>query len=142
MQGLKKKCEADTGKSIEQVVPTIGQATPIESQLSLVLSNESPTATTKIPNGLSNTGCGLYYSEQGTSTDWIIDSGATDHMTFDKKDLVVFTQPKWTCIANANGVTYHFTRAGKFALSLSFSLPNTLLVPSLSNKLLSVGQPT
>ena len=130
------------GKSTKQVAHSTGRVALTESQLSLVLSNESPTTITELQNSSGNISYGLYYSEQGTSTDWIIDSGATDHMTFDKKDLVVFTQPKWTCIANANGVTYHFTRAGKFALSLSFSLPNTLLVPSLSNKLLSVGQPT
>ena len=61
-------------------------------------------------------------------------------MTFDPKDFVKFNQPKWACIKNANGVTYRITRAKKIVLSLSFSLPNTLLVPSLSNKMLSVGQ--
>lgn len=73
--------------------------------------------------------------------DWIIDSGATD-MTFDSRDFIESSQPKRTCIANANGVTYPVIGAGKVALSPSFSLPNTLLVPSLSAKLLSVGQAT
>ena len=63
-------------------------------------------------------------------------------MTFDQKDLVIVTQPKWTCIANANGVTYPVTGVRRAALSSSFTLPNTLLVPLLSKKLLSVGQTT
>ncbi|CAL2259667.1 unnamed protein product [Prunus armeniaca] len=43
---------------------------------------------------------------------WIIDSGATDHMTFDPDDFLNTTQPRRTCIANANDVTYPVTGAG------------------------------
>ena len=43
---------------------------------------------------------------------------------------------------NTNGVTYLVTGAGTVAFSFSFSLPNTLLIPSLFSKLLSVGQAT
>ena len=63
-------------------------------------------------------------------------------MTFDQKDLVTITQPKWTHFTNANRVIYLVTRAGRVVLSSSFSLPNTLLVPLLSKKLLYVGQAT
>ncbi|KAI5351215.1 hypothetical protein L3X38_004106 [Prunus dulcis] len=41
----------------------------------------------------------------------IIESGATDHMTFDPDDFLNTTQPRRTCIANANGVTYPVTGA-------------------------------
>ena len=73
---------------------------------------------------------------------WIIDSGATDHMNFDPHDFSHITQPKRTCIANANGVQYPVTGAGTVALSSSLSLNHTLFIPSLSNKLLSVSQVT
>ena len=63
-------------------------------------------------------------------------------MTFDPCDFSKTFQPKWTCIANANGVTYPMTGAGTVDFSPSFSLPNTLLVPLLSNKLLSINQVT
>ncbi|VVA21035.1 Hypothetical predicted protein, partial [Prunus dulcis] len=46
------------------------------------------------------------------SKSWIIDSGATDHMTFDPDDFLNTTQPRRTCIANANSVTYPVTGAG------------------------------
>ena len=39
-------------------------------------------------------------------------------------------------------MTYPVTGAGRVAVLPSFSLSNTLLVPSLSNKLLSIGQVT
>ena len=73
---------------------------------------------------------------------WIIDFGATDYMTFDPHDFSHITQPRRTCNANANGVQYPIIRAGTVALSSPLSLNHTLLVPSLSNKLLSVSQVT
>ena len=63
-------------------------------------------------------------------------------MTFDPKDLRERCPPKHSRIANANSVLYPVTGAGRVDLSSSFSLSNTLLVPSLTNKLLSVGQAT
>ena len=63
-------------------------------------------------------------------------------MTFNSDDFIEVTQPRRTDIANANGVTYPVTGAGTVVVSPSFSLSNTLLVPSLSNKLMSVGQVT
>ncbi|RVW17557.1 hypothetical protein CK203_083514 [Vitis vinifera] len=59
--------------------------------------------------------------------DWILDSRATNHMTFDSKDFSNTTQPRRSCVANANGVTYPVIRAGTVTLSPSLSLSNTLL---------------
>ena len=103
-----------------------------EPQLSLI-----PT-TTLSDQGNSN--CILLNSTQGYHKDWIVDFGATNHMTFSSNDFVKFTQPRWTKIADANGVTYPITGARTVALSPSLSLSNTLLVPSLSKKLLFVSQ--
>ena len=71
-----------------------------------------------------------------------MDSGATNHMMFCQDDLVEITEPRRNNIFNANGVMYPVTGAGTVDLSSSISLANTLLVPSLSSKLLSVGQVT
>jgi hypothetical protein len=71
---------------------------------------------------------------------WIINSGATNHMTFSKNDVLNFNKPKKTKILNANGVSYPVTGAGDVHLSRSLKLTNTLMVPSLSTKLISVGQ--
>ena len=63
-------------------------------------------------------------------------------MTFDPRDLRELCPSKRSQITNANGVTYPVTSAGRVPLTPSFSLSNTLLVSSLTNKLLSVGQAT
>jgi transposase InsO family protein len=71
---------------------------------------------------------------------WIIDSGATDHMTYEEGDVVNLGKPRKTKIINANGFAYPITGAGDVHISSSLKLSNTLIVPSLSTKLISVGQ--
>uniref|UniRef100_A0A2N9EIQ9 Integrase catalytic domain-containing protein n=1 Tax=Fagus sylvatica TaxID=28930 RepID=A0A2N9EIQ9_FAGSY len=103
-------------------------------QLSLIPVTE---LSTSIPD---QGNCSQVLCSSTTRNDgaWIIDSGATDHMTFDPNDFSNTTQPRRTCIANANGATYPVTGAGTVPLSPSLSLAHTLLVPSLSNKLMSL----
>ena len=89
-----------------------------------------------------NCGQALCSSNSLDANTWIIDSGATDHMTFDPSDFSHSTPPRRTCISNANGVAYPVTGAGTVSLSSSLSLSHTLLVPTLSNKLMFVSQIT
>lgn len=93
-------------------------------------------------NNPGNLGQAFLSSNRSDACDWIIDSGATDHMTFDSGDFSELSQPRRTSISNANGVTYPVRGAGTVTLSPSLSLSHTLLVHSLSNKLLSVSQAT
>ena len=92
---------------------------------------------------LGNLGCVCVNSpcdaECGT---WLLDSGAIDHMTFDAQDFIKTSLPRRTNITNANGVISPVTGAGTVILTHTLQLPNTLLVPSLSHKLLSVSQIT
>jgi len=74
--------------------------------------------------------------------EWLLDSGATNHMTFDPVDISHYSPPRRTSIANANGVVSPVTGVGSITLSPSLQLSNTLLIPSLSHKLLSVSQIT
>ncbi|KAJ8631884.1 hypothetical protein MRB53_025220 [Persea americana] len=53
----------------------------------------------------------LHISPQTDDDKWILDSGATDHMTFDSNDLSHTTPPRRSHVANANGVTYPVTGA-------------------------------
>jgi hypothetical protein len=78
----------------------------------------------------------------GSKADWIVDFSATDHMNFCLGDFANTTKSRRTGITNANGVVYPVIGAGAVHISPSISLTNTLLVPSLSNKLLSVSQVT
>jgi hypothetical protein len=63
-------------------------------------------------------------------------------MTFDAQDFIKTSLPRRTNITNANGVISPVTGAGTVILTHTLQLPNTLLVPSLSHKLLSVSQIT
>ena len=73
---------------------------------------------------------------------WILDSGAIDHMTYDASDFSERSSPRRTSIANANGDISLVKGASIVMISPALSLTNTLFVPSLSHKLLSVSQVT
>ncbi|CAL2272112.1 unnamed protein product [Prunus armeniaca] len=49
---------------------------------------------TKLNTTRNDTGYGFHASNKSDSTSWIIDSGATDHMTFDPDDFLNTTQPR------------------------------------------------
>ncbi|RVW82457.1 hypothetical protein CK203_049005 [Vitis vinifera] len=89
--------------------------------------------------------CGYAYytsTNDGYRGVWLLDSGATDHMTFTAMDFTTTSLPRRTNIANANGVTSPVTGAGTMTSSPKLQLHNTLFVSSLSHKLLSVSQVT
>ena len=94
------------------------------------------------PSTSGTSGKTLHISTHNNDDNWILNSGATYHMTFYSNDFSNATQPRRSCVKNANGVTYPITGAGTVTLSPSLSLSNTLLVPSLSNRLMSVSQVT
>lgn len=73
---------------------------------------------------------------------WIFDSGVTDHMNFEATDLSEFTKARRNFIANANGGLSQVTGAGTVNISPSVKLSNTLLVPSLSHKLIPISKIT
>ncbi|KAJ0076192.1 hypothetical protein Patl1_34303 [Pistacia atlantica] len=106
-------------------------------------SSQATVVTAEPQLSSSNSVCACYTStNDANSGAWLLDSGATDHMTFSVMDFITTSLPKRTNIANANGITYPVTGADTVALSLMLQLHNTLLVPSLSHKLLSVSQLT
>lgn len=88
-----------------------------EPQLSLISQVESPNELTTTLSGQGNSSSALLVSNQDDYSGWIMDSGATDHMTFCPSDFVNTTKLKRTSIVNANGVTYPVTGAGTVALS-------------------------
>ena len=73
---------------------------------------------------------------------WILDSGATNHMTIDAQDFCQHTAPRQTSIANANDTISSVQEVGTVMLSPALSLSNTLFVPSISHKLFSVSRLT
>jgi hypothetical protein len=118
-------------------------ATAAEPHLSLIPAAKIVGGTTGQAAADPHSGNALLGSNQEADcNDWILDSGATDHMTFDASDFSQQSPPRRTSIANANGDISSVTGAGTVMISPALSLSHTLLVPSLSHKLLSVSQIT
>lgn len=114
-------------------------ATGVPPSLSLIPSDSLPVDL-NTPEGSPISLCAV--TGPSIFPGWIIDSGATDHMTPDSRDLVDRTEPRRTSVYNANGIAHPVTGAGRVPIGPSLSLSHTLLVPSLSHRLLSVSQLT
>lgn len=69
-----------------------------------------------------------------------MDSGSTNHMTFDRSLLQASRKPYVSHVSNANGVSSIVTSAETIILTPSLSLEHTLFILSLSNNLLYVSQ--
>ena len=85
-------------------------------------------------------GIALHVSDFTGSDTWIIDSGATDHMTYDKSFFVSMSSPSISHVSNANGVSFPVLGIGSIQVTPSIVLHDVLYVPSLSHHLLSVSQ--
>ena len=71
---------------------------------------------------------------------WIIDSGASDHMTYDKSFFVSMSSSSISHVSNANGASFPVLGIGSVQVTPSIILHDVLYVPSLSHHLLSVSQ--
>nr|CAD1829789.1 unnamed protein product [Ananas comosus var. bracteatus] len=86
--------------------------------------------------------------EVNYSTDWIIDSGCSNHMTSDKDKLLNTTEYKGgRVVATANNSKLRITHIGKTIITPRFSshqvqLQNVYHVPGMKKNLLSVSQLT
>lgn len=113
-----------------------------EPHLSLIPQVESSQDAGPVSD-IGNFGSGLATSSCDVDRGaWLLNFGATDHMTFAATDFTTTSPPRRTSVTNANGVVSLITGAGSVYLSPSLQLSNTLLVPSLSHKLLPISQVT
>ncbi|XP_024036853.1 uncharacterized protein LOC112096885 [Citrus clementina] len=68
---------------------------------------------------------------------WIIDSGATDHMTFDSRQVSQLKPSSQKHISTTNGTTTSIIGEGSLRLTNELNLEAVLIVPSLDYNLLS-----
>jgi len=129
--------ELQTRKKRDTPNGSTGRAAIANGEPSLSLTSHAETT-----HNSGNNSNVLHSSTHTADDNWILDSGATDHMTFDSNDFSHTTLPRRSHVATANGVPCPVTGAGTVTLYPSLSLPHTLLVPSLSHKLMSVSQVT
>nr|KYP50692.1 hypothetical protein KK1_027509 [Cajanus cajan] len=77
-----------------------------------------------------------------TNSTWIIDLGATDHMTFDSRQISSLKPSLKELIFTANGNTTSVIGNGSLNLTNNLTLDSVLVVPSLVYNLLSISQIT
>ena len=73
---------------------------------------------------------------------WIIDSGATDHMTFDSRQVSPLKSSSQHSVSTANGTSIQIIGEGSLSLTNTLNLDSVLVVPSLNYNLLSVSKIT
>ena len=82
------------------------------------------------------------FSATSKNRTWIIDIGASDHMTWDSNELKYVFFSSQSVISTANGSTSPITGEGSVILSNALTLDTVLVIPSLEYNLLSVSQIT
>ncbi|KAL5791627.1 hypothetical protein ACOSP7_000221 [Xanthoceras sorbifolium] len=90
---------------------------------------------------------GIFHSAFSVSTissnnTWIIDSGATDHMTFNSQNFSHRSPTETNNVSYADGTPTPVFGAGSIPLTSSLNLSSVLHMPTLSNNLLSISQIT
>ena len=117
-------------------------ATPETPPISGNKSTEHASASVSLAaSGI--TGYALNVSSTSPTSDvWIIDSGASDHMTCDSNKISSLSPSSQSVVSNANGSSSPVVGEGSLSLTDSLHLESVLVVPSLDFNLLSVAQIT
>ena len=90
----------------------------------------------------SNGGKVLNMSISVSNSAWIIDSSATDHMTFDSRQVSPFKPFSQIFVSTANGTSVPIIGEGSLSLTETLNLDSVLVIPSLDYNILSVSQKT
>ena len=85
-------------------------------------------------------GIALKISDFTGSDTWIIDSGASDHMTFDKSFFPSLSPSPIPEVSNANGVSFPVLGIGSIQVTPTIVLNKVFYVLALSHHLLSVSE--
>ena len=105
------------------------------------LEENQPQPTANVAH-LGIIGKASVFSATSRNRTWIIDTGASDHMTWDSSQLKSVLPSSQSVISTANGSTSLITGEGSVIFSNTLTLDIVLVVPSLEYNLLSVSQIT
>ena len=89
-----------------------------------------------------NGGKVLNISTPVSNSAWIIDSGATDHMTFNSRQVSPLKSSSQNSVYTTSGTSIPIIKEGSLSLTNTLNLDSVLVVPSLNYNLLSISQIT
>ncbi|KAJ0076392.1 hypothetical protein Patl1_33680 [Pistacia atlantica] len=89
-----------------------------------------------------NDGKSLHMCTSVSNSAWIIDSGATDHMTFDSMHISHLKPSSHKFVSTANGESTQVIGEGSVTFQNTLNLDSVLVVPSLNYNFLSITQIT
>jgi hypothetical protein len=98
--------------------------------------------TSALVGAAGNSGKVLNISSHVSNSAWIIDSGATDHITFDSRHVLPLKPSSKKFVSTANGTSAPVIGKGSLPLNDTLNLDSVLVVPTLDYNLLSVSQIT
>ncbi|KAK2456639.1 hypothetical protein QL285_003987 [Trifolium repens] len=116
----------------------------VERLQSLLAAISKPSGFGSLPITSKNMNCRSFtVCDVIPKNAWILDSGATNHMTFDSTLLSSYTSPSSIpYITVADGSHARVVGIGNIDLQPSLKLQSVLHVPTLSNNLISIRQLT
>ena len=109
--------------------PSAGKSASIKPQVASILS-----CTNNDPAGIV-----LSY-EKANSTSWILDSGATDHVSSSQTNFHSYHQINPITVKLLNGHLVHATHLGTIQLSTFITLHDVLYVPAFTFNLISISK--
>ena len=104
--------------------------------------DDSGEKSSALAAAAGNGGKVLNISTHVSNSAWIIDSDATDHMTFDSRQVSPLKSSSQNFVSTANGTSISIIGEGSLSLTNTLNLNSVLFVPSLNYNLLSVSQIT
>ena len=104
--------------------------------------DDSGEKSSALAAATGNGGKVLNISTPVSNSAWIIDSGATDHMTFDSRQVSPLKSSLRNSVSTANGTSITIIGEGSLSLTNTLNLDSVLVVPSLNYNLLLVSQIT
>ena len=110
-------------------------ATIVETKTEDDSGEKSSALTAATGNG----GKVLNISTPVSNSAWIVDCGATDHMTFDSRQVSPLKSSSQNSVSAANGSSILIIGEGSLSLTNTLNLDSVLVVPSLNYNPLSVS---
>ena len=104
--------------------------------------DDSSEKSSALAVAAGNGGKVLNISTPVSNSAWIIDSGATDQMTFDSRQVSPLQSSSQHSVSTANGTSIPIIGEGSLSLTNTLNLNFILVVPSLNYNLLLVSQIT